>query len=231
MNQLEKRINYSFNNKKLLETALTHSSYAREHDKSYEFNNERLEFIGDAYLDAVIGQKLFDIMQTVEEGVLSKTRAAVVCEESLADVARQLELGRYIMLGKGEELSHGADKDSILADTLEAVFGAIIIDSSFDEGKKVINRLLGEKVALAVQGKLYIDYKSEFQEMFQARYKNSIPIRYVVVEENGPAHDKSFKVEVRAGEHTLGVGSGKSKAKAEQAAAKDAFMKGDISVL
>lgn len=231
MNQLENRINYSFKNKKLLETALTHSSYAREHGKSYEFNNERLEFIGDAYLDAVIGQKLFDIMQTVEEGVLSKNRAAVVCEESLADVARQIELGKYILLGNGEMMSNGADKDSILADTLEAVFGAIIVDSSFDEGKRVINRLLAEKVSLAVQGKLYIDYKSEFQELFQAKYKNNVSIKYVVVAEEGPSHDKSFTVEVRAGNTTLGIGSGKSKAKAEQAAAKDAFLKGDISVL
>lgn len=231
MNGLEEKIEYSFKNRRLLETALTHSSYARENGKSYEFNNERLEFIGDAYLDAVIGQKLFDIMTSCEEGVLSKKRAAVVCEESLADVARGISLGSYLYLGKGEAASNGADKDSILSNALEAVFGAVIIDGGFDEGKRVINRLLGAKVSLAVQGKLFRDYKSEFQEMFQAIYKSTISLKYAVVAESGPAHNKTFTVEVSAGNKVLGRGSGKSKSKAEQAAAKDAVLKGEISVL
>lgn len=231
MNRLEERINYQFNNKKLLEIALTHSSYAREQGKSYEFNNERLEFIGDAYLDAVIGQKLYDIMNTAEEGILSKRRAAIVCEESLADVARSIGLGDYIRLGKGEAASNGADKDSILSDALEAVCGAVIMDGGFEAGKKVINTLLTEKTRLAVKGKLLVDYKSDLQELVQAKYKSSVRISYSVVAEDGPAHDKTFTVSVSANDKVLGTGTGKSKAKAEQAAASDAIMKGDISVL
>lgn len=231
MRELEDRLDYHFSNPSLLETALTHTSYAREHGKSYEFNNERLEFLGDAYLDAVIGHKLFNIMSSVEEGVLSKRRSSVVCEDSLADVARQIELGLYLRLGKGESACGGADKPSILADALEAVFGAIVIDGGFRECERVVNRLLGDKVRLAVKGRLNTDYKSELQEILQAKYKSNVGIEYRVVRETGPAHDKSFEVEVWARGVVVGRGSGKSKLKAEQDAAHDAVLKGVSSVL
>lgn len=231
MNNLENRIDYHFNNRDLLVTAMTHSSYAKEHSLAYHLNNERLEFIGDAYIDAVIGQELFSIMDRESEGTLSKRRSAIVCAESLADVARQIGIGDCIRLGKGERACKGADKDSILSDAFEALMGAIIMDSSFEVGRGVILKLLGEKVDLAVRGLLYVDYKSDLQEILQARYKNLVRIVYSVVREDGPAHDKIFAVEVSAGEKVLGAGEGKSKLKAEQAAAKDAIMKGDFSVL
>lgn len=231
MKDLENKLNYRFSNPKLLETALTHTSYAREKGKSYEFNNERLEFLGDAYLDAIIGHKLFKIMSTSEEGVLSKRRSAVVCEESLADVARQIGLGRHLRLGKGELQGGGADKSSILADALEAVIGAIVIDGGFYECERVVNRLLGDKVRMSVRGQLNSDYKSELQEILQARFKSDVRIVYEVIKEEGPAHDKSFEVEVSSRGIVIGRGKGRSKLRAEQEAAHDAIDKGVEGVL
>lgn len=220
-------IEYEFNNLDLLKRALTHSSYASEKGMSYDFNNERLEFIGDAYIDAVVGAKLFTIMSTAQEGILSRTRASVVCEESLADVARSINLGKYLYLGKGEDLSGGRNKDSILADALEALFGAIILDGGFEEGNRVILNLLESKIRLAVKGKHNKDFKTKLQEKTQEKYQ-AVKINYVLKSATGPDHDKMFTVDVVLGDKILGTGEGKSKAKAEQAAAKDALLKGEI---
>ena len=224
---LEKRINYFFRDKKLLETALTHSSYASEHGISYEMNNERLEFIGDGYLDAIIGNWLFDIMKESHEGTLSRDRADVVREESLADVARGIGLGEFILLGRGEESNGGRDKDSILSDAFEAVLGAIIVDSGFNSLKSVIYQLFENKVEQAVEGKLNKDYKSRLQEQLQEKYK-TVRIKYVLTSESGPDHNKTFNVNVELDGKVLGSGSGKSKSKAEQAAACDVLSKGEI---
>lgn len=225
--ELLKTIGYNFNNRELLKNSLTHSSYSSEHKLDYSFNNERLEFIGDAYVDAAIGAELFRIMKDAPEGVLSKNRADVVREESLADVARGINLGDYIYLGRGEDATGGRQKDSILADTFEALVGAIIIDGGYDAGKEVILRLLKEKIELAVEGKLRQDYKTILQEKLQEK-GNTIKMKYSIVSESGPDHNKTFTIDVIVNNDVLGRGTGKSKAKAEQAAARDALSKGVI---
>ena len=225
--KLLKKIGYEFNDRSLLTNALTHSSYSSEHKMDYASNNERLEFIGDAYVDAAVGAELFRIMKSAPEGVLSKNRADVVREESLADAARAINLGEYIYMGRGEESTGGRNKDSILADAFEALIGAIIIDGGYDAGKKVILDLLDEKIELAVAGKLRQDYKTMLQEKLQEK-NHEVKIKYNTVSESGPDHNKTFNVEVMAGTRVLPSGSGKSKAKAEQDAARDALMNGSV---
>ena len=225
--KLLKKIGYEFNDRSLLTNALTHSSYSSEHKMDYASNNERLEFIGDAYVDAAVGAELFRIMKSAPEGVLSKNRADVVREESLADAARAINLGEYIYMGRGEESTGGRNKDSILADAFEALIGAIIIDGGYDAGKRVILDLLNEKIGLAVAGKLRQDYKTMLQEKLQEK-NHEVKIKYNTVSESGPDHNKTFNVEVMAGTRVLGSGSGKSKAKAEQDAARDALMNGSV---
>ena len=225
--KLLKKIGYEFNDRSLLTNALTHSSYSSEHKMDYASNNERLEFIGDAYVDAAVGAELFRIMKSAPEGVLSKNRADVVREESLADAARAINLGEYIYMGRGEESTGGRNKDSILADAFEALIGAIIIDGGYDAGKRVILDLLNEKIGLAVAGKLRQDYKTMLQEKLQEK-NHDVRIKYNTVSESGPDHNKTFNVEVMAGTRVLGSGSGKSKAKAEQDAARDALMNGSV---
>lgn len=225
--KLEEKIGYSFKDEKLLTIALTHSSYSAENGKSYRFNNERLEFIGDAYLDAIVGAKLYDILPDEHEGVLSKDRAAIVCEGSLASISREIGLGDYLMLGKGEDNCGGRDKESILADAMEAVIGAMITDGGFKTGRRVVLNLFGEKIRLAIKGKLFHDYKSTLQEKLQEKHK-SVSIEYAIVSESGPDHDKQFTVAVTVNGRKLGEGSGKSKKDAEQEAAKTVILKGEL---
>ena len=222
---LLERIGYRFKDESLLKIALTHSSYTSEHKMEYSSNNERLEFIGDAYVDAAVGAELFMIMSDAPEGVLSRNRADVVREESLADIARTISLGEYIYMGKGEESTGGRNKDSILADCFEALIGAIIIDGGYEAGRKVALELLGDKISLAVQGKLRQDFKTMLQEKYQEK-NHDLRIRYNTVGESGPDHNKTFTVEVLVGSKPVGRGTGKSKAKAEQDAARDALSKG-----
>ena len=216
---LERNLGYSFQDKKLLTHALTHSSYASEHDLAYSENNERLEFIGDAYLDAIIGNKLYEVMPNQPEGVLSKTRANIVCERSLATIARHIGLGDFLFLGNGEEMYGGREKDSILADAVEAIIGAIIRESGYDCADRVVLKLFEENILLALQGKLYHDYKTALQEKLQERYKN-VRIRYELVSESGPDHRKVFTVQVKVDDAVLATGSGHSKKAAEQEAAR-----------
>ncbi len=223
--KLYKLIGYRFRNEKLLKTALTHSSYASEQKLGYERNNERLEFIGDAYVDAVVGAELFDIMGTAHEGALSRCRADVVCEDSLAEAAHSMGLGEFLYLGRGEESSGGREKASILADAFEALVGAIILDGGYEAGKQVILRLLSEKIKLGAAGKLNKDFKTKLQEKLQETDHN-VRIEYRKVAESGPDHNKTFTIEVLINGVSAGTGTGQSKAKAEQAAAEDALSKG-----
>ena len=216
--ELLDKLGYEFSDEKLLVTALTHSSYSSEHKMPYASNNERLEFIGDAYVDAAVGAEIFRIMDDAPEGVLSKNRADVVREESLADVARGIGLGNYIYMGKGEEATGGRNKDSILADCFEAVIGAIITDGGYDAGRKVVLELLGEKISLAVAGKLRNDYKTMLQEIIQKNPEEHLT--YVLIGEQGPDHDKHFTVEVHLNNNVIGRGGGRSKKEAEQQAAR-----------
>lgn len=223
--KLYKLIGYRFKSEKLVKTALTHSSYASEHKLGYERNNERLEFIGDAYVDAVVGARLFEIMGSAHEGVLSRCRADVVCEDSLADTASEMGLGEFLYLGKGEEASGGRKKASILADAFEALVGAIILDGGYDAGRDTILRLLDKRITLGAQGKLNKDYKTKLQEKLQESDHN-VKIEYRKIAESGPDHNKTFTIEVEINGKTAGRGTGQSKAKAEQAAAEDALSKG-----
>ena len=223
--KLYKLTGYRFKNEKLLKTALTHSSYASEHKLGYEHNNERLEFIGDAYVDAVVGAKLFEIMGSAHEGALSRCRADVVCEDSLAAAASGMGLGEFLYLGKGEEASGGRNKESILADAFEALVGAIILDGGYEAGRDTILRLLEDRITLGAQGKLNKDYKTKLQEMLQESDHN-VKIEYRKVAESGPDHNKTFTIEVEINGKSAGRGTGQSKAKAEQAAAEDALSKG-----
>ena len=226
-NELENKISYEFKNKELLKNALVHSSYASEHGYKYSENNERLEFLGDAYLDAVVGYELFKLNKPAHEGELSRDRADVVCESSLAEVARSIDLGKYILLGKGEIANHGEQKESILSDAFEALLGAIVIDGGYAEVSRVITELFKNQITLANEGKLNRDFKSKLQEKLQAKYK-AVQIKYVLKSETGPDHDKTFNVEVVMDGKVLGKGSGKSKSKAEQAAAENVLAKGEI---
>lgn len=226
-NELENRISYCFRDKDLLKNALIHSSYASEHRFEYYENNERLEFIGDAFLDAFVGYELFKINKSAHEGELSRDRADVVCESSLAEVARSIDLGEHIYLGKGETANQGDKKDSILSDAFEALIGAIVIDGGYSAAEKVLKILLEKQIKLASEGKLNRDFKSKLQEIIQDKYK-SVQIQYVLKSETGPDHNKTFNVDVIFNGKVLGSGVGKSKSKAEQAAAQDVLNKGEI---
>ena len=223
--KLYKLTGYRFRNEKLLKNALTHSSFASEQKLSYEHNNERLEFIGDAFVDAAVGEELFRIMGTAHEGVLSRCRADVVCEDSLAEAAASMGLGEFLYLGRGEEASGGRGKASILADAFEALIGAIILDGGYEAGKSVILKILGNRIRLGAEGKLNKDFKTRLQEKLQEK-DHGVRIEYRKTAESGPDHSKTFTIELLVNGKTAGTGTGPSKAKAEQAAAEDALSKG-----
>jgi len=225
--KFENKLGYKFMDVELLNIALTHSSFSSESGLSYTDNYERLEYIGDAYLDAVIALKLFDEMPHVREGILSKTRANIVCEMSLANVAKSVDLGEYLNLGNGEEISGGRSKDSILADAIEAVIGAIMLDGGYEKAKEVILRLFDKNIKLAIENKLFSDYKTELQEIVQSM-GHKPKIEYVIISEEGPDHMKEFKVSVNIDGVPKGIGIGNSKKSAEQNAAKDLLSKGEI---
>lgn len=222
MNNLdfEKIIEYTFRDKQLLQKALTHSSYCREHGLESRDSNERLEFLGDAFFDAVISEELYRRLEKVDEGRLTKTRALIVCEKSLAVVAKKLGIGEFLNLGKGEEQSGGRKRESILADALEAIVAAIYLDGGFDAMRQFVAREFASAIDDALNGKLFADYKTQVQEVLQKRGKNT-KIRYVTDREEGPDHDKTFYVHLVCDGITMGKGSGKTKKEAEQNAAKE----------
>ena len=217
--QFEKIIKYKFINEEYLERALTHSSYNREKNTKH-MDNERLEFLGDAFLDAIVSVELYHRMEKVTEGRLTKTRALIVCENALAEAARTISLGSFINMGHGEESAGGRSKDSILADAMEAVIGALFLDGGYDAAKKFVLDVFSDTIDRAIQGKIFLDYKSEVQEVLQSR---GIPVNiiYVTDREEGPAHDKSFFVHMECNGKSYGRGSGKSKKEAEQSAARE----------
>ena len=225
--EFEKYLGYTFKVPEYLERALTHSSYNKE-KKTQHKDNERLEFLGDAFFDAIVSVELFRRMgPAVTEGKLTKTRAQVVCERSLAEAARRYNLGKYIFMGHGEDSAGGRKKDSILADAMEAVIGAMFLDGGYDAAQQFVVRAFDETIDKAVSGKLFSDYKSEVQELLQKKGK-SVNITYEIDREEGPAHDKTFFVHLECNGQILGSGSGKSKKEAEQHAAKAALERGVI---
>lgn len=219
----QKKIGYHFENIHLLNRALTHSSYANEHKKSNLIYNERLEFLGDSVLGVIVSEYIFSKYPEYPEGELTKLRATVVCEPSLAYIAKNIGLGSYILLGKGEEATGGRDRVSILADAFEAVIGSIYLDGKLRNAKKFTLKYLSSIIEEAVNGgDIFIDYKTQLQETIQKVNKNKID--YVLVNEEGPDHNKTFFMEVRIGDDSLGTGSGRSKKEAEQNAAKLALV-------
>lgn len=217
--KLEETLGYSFKNKQLLCHALTHSSYANE-KRCREMSNERLEFLGDSILSTIISRYLFENYPDENEGTLSKTRAYIVCETSLARVARSIDLGKYLYLGNGEDKSGGRERDSILSDATEAVIAAMYLDGGMEVAEKWVLKTLSHITAEAAQNRATDDYKTMLQEKCQAQGKNTIS--YTVISEQGPAHNKEFTVEVRVDGEVVGVGTGRSKKAAEQAAARKA---------
>ena len=216
----EEKIGYEFKDKTYIQTALTHSSFANEHK---EFNyNERLEFLGDSILGLVVSDYLFRARNDLPEGKLTRLRANVVCEESLSAVARKINLGDHLFLGKGEKTSGGSDRDSILADATEAVIAAIYLDGGFDQAKDFILSNLRDTIAKNIDGNIFRDYKTILQEIIQG---NNGKISYKLVGESGPDHDKEFEMQVKCGQDTIGIGKGKNKKEAEKEAARDALVK------
>lgn len=223
LDSLQKKIKYSFKNVELLNRALTHSSYANEHRRMNIKYNERLEFLGDAVLGVVISDYIFKKYSNYPEGELTKLRAIVVCEQSLDYMSKKLEFGKYLLLGKGEESTGGRERVSILADTYESIVGAIYLDGGLEKAKSFILNYMINIINDAVNGKIFLDYKTQLQEYMQQNDKCNI--KYKVIKEEGPDHNKIFYVDVSNCDEVIGTGMGKSKKEAEQNAAKSALDK------
>lgn len=218
--ELEQKIGYKFENFDLLIHAMTHSSYANEHHIVYTGNNERLEFLGDAVLELTSSEFLFHQYPDLPEGELTKKRASLVCEPTLALCAREIPLGEYLLLGRGEESTGGRRRDSIVSDAMEALIGAIYLDGGFANAKEFIHRFILNDIE---NKQLFYDSKTTLQEIVQGRFEEDV--RYVLVKEEGPDHNKSFFVEALLGREVLGEGSGHTKKAAEQQAAYCAIKK------
>jgi len=221
LDAFQRIINYKFDNELILIEALTHSSYANERKGKTLKYNERLEFLGDSILGLIISDYLFKKFPELPEGDLTKTRAKIVCESSLSECAKLICIGRYILLGKGEESTGGRERTSILADAFEALIGAIYVDGGFDKAKKFILQIMLPIIDDAMNGKIFIDYKTQLQELLQN--DSSITITYEIIKEKGPDHNKTFFAQVKKNEKIIGYGEGKSKKESEQNAAKMAL--------
>ena len=221
INDLQNNIGYQFKDENILMEALTHSSFANEWKQKRIANNERLEFLGDSVLSLIISQFVFKSYKNLPEGELTKVRANVVCEAALAEKARLLQLGDYLLLGKGEESSGGRNRDSILADAMEALIASIYIDGSYEDAREFVLIQFEDIIDLAARGNLMKDYKTKLQELIQSIGNGRM--EYKVVREEGPDHNKTFYIEVKSEDKVLGYGSGKNKKEAEQNAAKAAI--------
>lgn len=229
LHQINRTIGYEFSEKSLLECALTHSSIIGEKKESTLKCNERLEFLGDAFFDAIISEELYKRLPQDDEGNLTKYRAQVVCEDALAQMARHLELGDKLFMGRGEEMNGGRQRASILADAVEAIIGAIYLDGGYQKVRKWVLTHFSRRIDGAISGAYSSDYKSLLQEIWQQR--GGVKIEYCGEKEEGPDHDKTFYVSVFVDHYRLGSGAGKSKKEAEQNAAKEAIEKGRQNVL
>ncbi len=219
METFEKNLRYTFKDKKILENALTHSSYANE-VRNGVTSNERLEFLGDSVLSIIVSEYLFSKFSQFPEGELTKIRASLVCEKSLCGFSRELNMGRFLRLGKGEEKGGGRERDSILADAFEAVLAAMYLDGGMDVAKKHVMRFIIPELE-HTEDEVFKDYKTALQEIIQRNPEESVS--YFLTGELGPDHDKIFEVEVRLNSNVIGKGKGKSKKRAEQMAAKQAL--------
>lgn len=221
----ESKLKYNFKDKSLLKLALTHKSYAYEEGKedgnSY---NERIEYLGDAILEHIVSDLLYNHKPLISEGDMTKKRADIVCEASLSQAMRRIHAEEYIYLGKCEKATNGKKKDAIIADAFEAVLGAIYLDGGFDIARDICLRLLNKEIETVLNGgNLNTDYKTRLQEILQKN--GTVSIKYQTVKEEGPEHDKKFTVELYFNGEKIGEGIGKSKKQAEQMAAKEALKK------
>ncbi len=223
ISELAQEMQIAFHDSTLLHQALVHTSYANENKTGIVEHNQRLEFLGDAVLDLVIGEYLFRKFPQLPEGELTKARARIVCEATLAHCATKIGLGKYLLLGKGEDGTGGRQRPSILADAFEAVIGAVYLDSGYDSVARFIQNSLSNELLLVRQGDYTNDYKTLLQEIVQRDSEQRIT--YEVIEETGPDHDKSFFVAAVINNTTMGTGRGKSKKEAEQSAAHQAIDK------
>lgn len=217
--ELEKKIGYTFQNRALLKQAVTHSSFANEQKINRQKHYERLEFLGDAVLELVSSDFLFQTHPEMPEGQLTKLRASMVCEPALAYCAKDLTLDSYIQLGKGEEATGGRYRDSIVSDVMEAVIGAIYLDGGMEPARTYIHHFILSDLE---NKQLFLDSKTNLQEYMQQNLKKEF--HYRLVEESGPEHDKVFLVEVVMEEKVLGRGKGRTKKAAEQQAAYEALL-------
>ena len=218
---LESKIKYKFKKKKLLNLALSHSSYANEHKSQGYESNERLEFLGDSVLGVICAELLYNEFSGKAEGDLTKIRASMVCEPALFNYAKSIDLGSYLMLGHGEESSGGRERPSILADSFEALIAAIFLDGGIESAKAFVLPFLKSAMPDKNHTDITNDYKTMLQEIAQKNPGEII--HYKVINETGPDHDKKFDVEVYLNSNVIGRGSGKSKKEAEQSAAKKAL--------
>ena len=220
MEKLEEKLGYTFQNRALLENALTHSSYANENRHTGAQSNERLEFLGDSVLGMVTADYLYRVHPDLPEGDLTRTRAALVCEGSLVEVAQQLNLGSYLKLGKGEAAGGGRERPSIVADAVEAVLAAVYLDGGIGSARKIIQRFILDREEEKSGSR---DYKTALQELVQR--ESGQVLAYRLVGSTGPDHAKRFQVEVELNGVPVGAGEGRSKKEAEQMAAKAAIGK------
>lgn len=218
---LEKALGYRFSQAELLETALAHKSFVNEHPGVCPEDNERLEFLGDAVLDLVVSAQIYAEYPNLKEGEMTRVRAEVVSERSLASVARGIGLGDLLCLGRGEEQTGGRTKESLLADALEAVFGAIFVDGGYPAVRKVVMDLVGKSIGIAANRKSGLDHKTRLQEELQSRF-GQIP-EYVLLQTLGPDHARTYHVAVRFRDELIGRGEGRTKKQAEQRAAAEAL--------
>ncbi len=219
MNVLQENLKYTFKDISLLENALTHSSYANEARNGVK-SNERLEFLGDSVLSIIVSDYIFKEFSNIPEGELTKLRASLVCEKSLCTFSRELNLGVYLKLGKGEDKGGGRERDSILADAFEAVLAAIYLDGGMDVARSHVLRFVLPELE-QTNDEVFKDYKTALQEIIQRNPEESVT--YILTGESGPDHDKVFEVEVHLNSNIIGKGTGKSKKRAEQMAAKQAL--------
>ena len=222
MKSLEEKLGYTFHDRRLLENALTHSSYANENKSKGETSNERLEFLGDSVLGMVVADHLYRTHPDMPEGELTRTRAALVCEDSLVEVAAQLELGQYLKLGRGEDAGGGRKRPSIQADAVEAVIAAVYLDGGIGSARKLITNFILTNNEREQEGAVR-DFKTALQELVQR--ESGRVLSYRLMGESGPDHAKVFSVEVDLNGRPIGAGEGRSKKEAEQNAAKAAMAK------
>lgn len=215
---LEEELGYEFRDKKLINQALTHTSYANENKVE---SNEKLEFLGDAILEVTISKYLYKNYPNLREGEMTKVRASVVCEKSLYEIAKKHNFSEFLNLGKSEIANHGKERPAILADSVEAVIAAIYLDSSMENAEKFILNNLKQSVEIASKHVGMKDYKTVLQEKLQTG--GTVNIEYITIEEKGPDHDKSFTVELKVNGQVKTYGTGKSKKEAEMQAAKKAL--------